>query len=723
MAAGDEARQRARAPWAAGDWDSFAWLISPVGALVLDRVGLEPGLELLDVGTGSGGNIAIPAALRGAKVTGIDITADLLEHARRRAADAGVEVEWLEGDAAELPFADASFDRVVSTFGAMFAPDHAKAAAELARVCRHGGRIAMTTWASDGMAGELFKLSGRFLPPPPPGVGVPPQWGNEAHIHEMFGAAGVTVSVARESVEFEYPSVEAMVETYSEGLRRLRPGEAGARAGRPLGRVHRRVHQPRPPLQPRGRRHRARQFGLPADSQRAPRGRLTGIADRRQALGVRPIDAALVECRDPAGLTATMNRVAVEPGDKNRFLLVLGAGPAQLGLLEAAQLHGVRTAVCDRNPAAPGFVFADRRCIVSLEDEPAIERLASALPLGGLIAPGKDPPVAVAARVADKLGLAHPLSPLTAQLATSKLRQREALAAAAVPQPRWQIASGETTACLELPLPVVVKAADRTGRSGLALVRTAAQLGPAIAAARAESRGGAVLIEEYVDGPEVTVTGFSAEGVFVPLAVMDRHSGEGDSVGIPLAYTWPSAHAEAAAEVTRRAVEALGIEEGPTQTHLRMSRGGPEVIEVAARLGGGHDAALVELVTGIDLNGLAIAVALGRPLAASEIEASFRTTVGGAATRFLIAPPGLLESVEVPQGLKGVVSTRLYREPGHVFGPFRRPSDRAGAVLAAGSSAGEALARVDTAVERIRFSTFPVDEVAPRFSAGRGKAA
>ena len=399
-----------------------------------------------------------------------------------------------------------------------------------------------------------------------------------------------------------------------------------------------------------------------------------------------------------------MERVAVEPAERNRCLLVLGAGPAQLGLLESAKAHGIWTAVCDRDPAAPGFAFADRRCIVSTDDESAIERLASALPLGGLIAPAKDPPVAVAARVAEKLGLAHPLSPLTAQLATSKLRQREALAQAAVPQPRWQIASGEEGA-LGLPLPVVVKAADRTGRSGLALVRTASGLAPAIAAARAESRSGAVLVEEYVDGPELTVTGFSAEGEFVPLAVIDRHSGEGDAVSVPLAYSWPSPYAEAAAEVTRRAVEALGIEEGPTRTQLRLSRGGPEVIEVAARLGGGHDAALVELVTGIDLNGLALAAALGRPLAASELKAAFRATVGGAATRFLIAPPGVLESVELPQGLKGVVSTSLYREPGHRFGPFRRPSDRAGAVLAAGASAAEALARVDAAVERIRFVT------------------
>src|SRR5947209_8389098 len=116
MSAADEFRQRTRASWAAGDWDSFSRLIAPVGELVLDGVGLEPGMELLDVGTGSGGNVAIPAAQRGAKVVGCDITPELFEHARRRAADVGVEVEWVEADAQELPFDDASFDRVVSTF-------------------------------------------------------------------------------------------------------------------------------------------------------------------------------------------------------------------------------------------------------------------------------------------------------------------------------------------------------------------------------------------------------------------------------------------------------------------------------------------------------------------------------------------------------------------------------------------------------------------------------
>jgi biotin carboxylase len=394
--------------------------------------------------------------------------------------------------------------------------------------------------------------------------------------------------------------------------------------------------------------------------------------------------------------------VAGHPGERDPRLLVLGAGPPQLGLLEAARAHAVWTAVCDRDAAAPGFELAERRCLVSTEDEPAIERLAGAFELDGVIAPGTDWPVAIAARIADKLGLAHPLTPATAVLATNKLRQREALAAAGVPQPRWEAVGDGVT---ELRPPCVVKAPDRQGQKGLSLVLDDSELGDALALARSTSRTGLALVEEYVDGPEVTVIGFSAHGRFVPLAVTDRITAEPPAFGVALAHVWPSAYAETAAEVTRRAVEALGIENGPSYTQLRISAGGPEVIEVAARLGGGHDAELVQAATSVDLNGLALAAALGRDVAPEDVTDAYRERVGGAVTRFLVAAPGVLESVEVPQGQPGVVRTRIYREPGYVFTPLRRGSDRAGAVLALGATREEAVARAEAAAERVRFVT------------------
>jgi biotin carboxylase len=392
--------------------------------------------------------------------------------------------------------------------------------------------------------------------------------------------------------------------------------------------------------------------------------------------------------------------VESDPRSGSPRLLVLGAGPAQLGLLEAAQRRGVWTAVVDRDPAAPGFRHADRRCILSTEDEPAIERLVGALEVDGLIAPGTDWPVGVAARIAERAGLPHPIAPQAAVLATNKLRQRERLAEAGVPQPRsWVVGQGDTLP--EIDGPVVVKAPDRQGQKGLTLVVDPAELGAAVETARSAARNGLALVEQLVDGPEVTVVGFSTGGVFHALAVTDRVVAEPPAFGVARAHVWPAevSDAEAVPETASAAVRALGIEDGPSYTQLRVGPDGPQVIEVAARLGGGHDAELVEAATGVDLNGLAIDAALG-----NELEVTRRDTgAGGAVTRFIVAPPGVLESVEVPDGLEGVQRVRIYRDPGYVFTPLRRGADRAGALLATGDSRAQAVERAERAAAAIRF--------------------
>jgi SAM-dependent methyltransferase len=211
----DEHARRARRTWASGNWDSCAQLIAPVGAVVLDRIGVESSLELLDVGTGNGSSIAIPAAQRGARVVGSDVTPELFETGRRLAAEAGVELEWVEADAQDLPFGDGRFDRVTSTFGAMFAPDHRRAAAELVRVCRPGGRIGMTTWATEGFFGGVFTLTGELSPPPRPGAGTPPEWGADEHVRAMFGNAGVEAEIAREQVDFLFADEADAVGRYT----------------------------------------------------------------------------------------------------------------------------------------------------------------------------------------------------------------------------------------------------------------------------------------------------------------------------------------------------------------------------------------------------------------------------------------------------------------------------------------------------------------------------
>ena len=375
-------------------------------------------------------------------------------------------------------------------------------------------------------------------------------------------------------------------------------------------------------------------------------------------------------------------------------LLVLGAGPAQIGLLRAACDRGLFVIAVDRDPAAPGFAYADKRALVSTEDEPGIDRLARAENADGIVSPGADWPVGIAARVAARLGLPHPIDGATAALATTKSRQRECFASASVPQPRL----------LDEPtVPCVVKAPDRQGQRGLTFVRTGAELPAAIEAALRASRNGTYIIEEYVDGPEVTVNAVSVDGAFHPLAVTDRLTADPPAFGVALTHAWPCvSETQSPIGAARAAAEALGIRNGPTYTQIRLGSAGSQVVELAARLGGGHDAELVEAATGIRLNDLALDFALGEKACVSETQ----SVQGGACVLFLVAPEGKLRYVEgreVAHELEGVLDVRIYREPGHVFGPLLRGADRAGAVIAVGDSREEAVERARRAADGIRF--------------------
>ncbi|HEX6666275.1 MAG TPA: methyltransferase domain-containing protein [Solirubrobacterales bacterium] len=182
-----ELKARHRKMWASGDYPSMVdTFLLPLGPRLVEAAGIAPGMRVLDVAAGTG-NAAIPAAERGAEVTAGDLTPELFEAGRERAAAAGVEVEWVEADAERLPFEDGSFDVVISSIGAMFAPHHEAVADELIRVCRPGGTIGMLNWTPEGMIGHLFKLMGPFAPAPPPGAQPPPLWGSEEHLRELFG--------------------------------------------------------------------------------------------------------------------------------------------------------------------------------------------------------------------------------------------------------------------------------------------------------------------------------------------------------------------------------------------------------------------------------------------------------------------------------------------------------------------------------------------------------
>jgi len=365
----------------------------------------------------------------------------------------------------------------------------------------------------------------------------------------------------------------------------------------------------------------------------------------------------------------------------------------------------------DREPSAPGFRYADRRAIVSTEDESGIERLASAERVRGLIAPGIDWPVAIAARIAERLALPHPISPETATLSTSKLRQRERFAEAGVPQPAYEVCSGASEAAEaaeRIGFPCVIKAPDRQGQRGLTLVHSAEEVAEAVRIALDAARSATLLVEELVPGREVTVNAFSNNGHFHPLTVTDRLTAPLPAFGVALTHVWPSelepAQIGAVVEAASSAARAVGIENGPSYTQVLVGPDGPRVGELAARLGGGHDAELCRVALGVDLNGAALSAALGEEVPPAALAPVAK--VGGACVHFLVAPPGELRDVtgvEEAFAAEGIRGIRVYRRPGHRFGELRRGADRAGAVLAVGDSRAEALERAARAETMIRF--------------------
>jgi SAM-dependent methyltransferase len=199
--------------WMAGDFGQIARHIETGAEEFIARLELKPGERLLDVACGSG-NLALPAARAGAIVTGVDIATNLLEQARARAASEGLKIQFDEGDAESLPYGDAAFDTVVSMFGAMFAPRPELVAAELARVCRPGGRIAMANWTPEGFVGQMFKTTGKHVPPPPT-MPSPLKWGDEEAVRERLRDGIADLKLTRQTCKFDYPFPPAeVVETF-----------------------------------------------------------------------------------------------------------------------------------------------------------------------------------------------------------------------------------------------------------------------------------------------------------------------------------------------------------------------------------------------------------------------------------------------------------------------------------------------------------------------------
>ena len=203
---------RQQTAWASGDYAVIGTTLQIVGELLAEACDLRWDERVLDVAAGNG-NATLAAARRGCKVTSTDYVASLLEQGAGRARAEHLEVQFQAADAEALPFKDSSFDAVLSTFGVMFAPDHAKAATEIARVCRPGGRIGLANWTPECLVGQMFKVLGRQLPPPA-GVQPPSLWGVEAHLNSLFGTQAASIEVTRRVFNFRYRSAAHFIEVF-----------------------------------------------------------------------------------------------------------------------------------------------------------------------------------------------------------------------------------------------------------------------------------------------------------------------------------------------------------------------------------------------------------------------------------------------------------------------------------------------------------------------------
>ena len=205
-------KTRQQATWASGDYSRIGVQLQIVGESLAEAVDLRAGERVLDVSAGNG-NASLAAARRYGDVTSTDYVPALLEQGRRRAEAEGLPITFQVADAERLPFEDGAFDVVLSTYGVMFAPDQERAASELLRVVRHGGRIGLANWTPDGFIGELFKLMGRFVPLPA-GVQPPPLWGSEARLTELFRAGAASIRAEKKSYVFRYLSPEHWIQVF-----------------------------------------------------------------------------------------------------------------------------------------------------------------------------------------------------------------------------------------------------------------------------------------------------------------------------------------------------------------------------------------------------------------------------------------------------------------------------------------------------------------------------
>jgi biotin carboxylase len=331
-----------------------------------------------------------------------------------------------------------------------------------------------------------------------------------------------------------------------------------------------------------------------------------------------------------------------------RRLLVLGAGRHQTPLIQRAEARGIEVVVADYLPDSPGKAYASHPTMVDMLDVEAVCDIADQFAVDGVVTTGTDQSVVTMAEVARRFALPEIVSPETAQMATNKRRMKEVLGAAGVKMPRAVVIRDPDTPLDDLRLPLVVKPTDSQGQRGTRRVDSRRDLAPAIEAAFAASRSGEVIVEEFLEGREVTASAWVTEGAVQILMVTDRVTyNPPPAIGIAVQHVHPSRHAASSLDQVRAMLEriraAYGVERGPMYVQMIVAPGGEvHLVEAACRVGGGHEISLIPIVSGVDLRDRLIDLALTGTGEGFTYEYPGEPPTRHALVNFLVARPGTI---------------------------------------------------------------------------------
>jgi biotin carboxylase len=381
-----------------------------------------------------------------------------------------------------------------------------------------------------------------------------------------------------------------------------------------------------------------------------------------------------------------------------KTVLFVGAGRHQRRAIARAKELGLSVAAIDRNPDAPGLAEADVAEVVEFGE--AVEAARRIGP-DGVLTIASDRAVPLVAEIAEELGLPG-IGREAAEAATNKAVMREALATAGVPQPRFEVLSNPRS--VDVGFPAVVKPVDSAGQRGLFFVRSQEELEERLPAALAESRAGAAIVEQFLDGVEVNCLAVARGGDVSVLTLSERRRPSGDGFGVCLAHVFPAAlDAETALEAERvavAAVRAIGVRDSVAYPQLLVSPDGVRLVEIAARVPAGLMDEVARLGIGVDLVQIALLQALGEPVPAELLRPREHQPL---AIRFLTARPGPLpvgrvrsvNGIDRALSAPGVVAADSYMTPGETIRPARVDGDRRGYVIALGETSAEAVARAE----------------------------